>query len=141
MVSTLQLCPLRCFSRPALTCPSEDHKHRMKEGRCCRFTALPAASKHHSSSSSAFPLQDGKATAGMAAPACSWHTFHGALAFCPAVCKDLCQVSPLARAFLESKAERLLHWGCTKGFKNSSTVQRVFPFSPCGRLPHPGHCS
>lgn len=113
----------------------------MKQGRCCRFTALPAASQHHSSSRRAFPLQDGKATAGMAAPACPWHTFDGALVLCPAVRRDLCQVSPIARAFLESKAERLLQWGCTKGFKNSSTVQRVFPFPPCGRLPHPGHCS
>lgn len=65
----------------------------------------------------------------------------GALPSCPEVCRDLCQASPIARAFLESKAERLLQWGCTKGFKNSSTAQRMFPFYRVAACPIPGHCS
>lgn len=70
--------------------------------------------------------------------ALSLHACDGARASCPAVRRDSCQASSIARAFLESKAQRRCSGGAApKGFKNSNTAQKAFP-RRARRLPHPG---
>lgn len=129
-VSTGRVCPHRCFSRCAVPSPpSRECKIGMKPGRCGRFTALPAASWHHTGSKTAFfpggvdnPLRARQPWAR------SLHARDGARASCPSVRMDSCWPSPITGAFLESKGKKCSSSrAAEKGFKNSSTAQRAFP--------------
>lgn len=66
----------------------------------------------------------------------SLHACDGERASCPADRRDSCQASPIARTFLESKAQRRSSSGAAaKAFKNSNSAQKAFP--RCARrLPH-----
>lgn len=68
VVSTLQLCPPRCFSRPAPTCPSEGHKLRLKQGRCCRVYSLSCSITAPQQQQACFSLAGWKSHCGHGSP-------------------------------------------------------------------------